>query len=67
MERINSFFAGLVAQIISLRSREEGQTMVEYGLIVSLISIVAILALTLVGTQVKAVFNTVASVLNATP
>ncbi len=67
MERINSFFAGLVTKIISLRFREEGQTMVEYGLIVSLISIVAILALTLVGTQVKAVFNTVASVLNATP
>ena len=39
---------------------EAGQTLVEYGLIVALISIVAIAALTLVGDNVTEVFNSVA-------
>ena len=39
---------------------EAGQTLVEYGLIVALISIVAIAALTLVGDNVTDVFNSVA-------
>ena len=38
---------------------EKGQTMIEYGLIVALISIVAIITLTLVGGNVKDVFNSV--------
>jgi pilus assembly protein Flp/PilA len=39
---------------------EAGQTLVEYGLIVALISIVAITALALVGSNVSAVFDDVA-------
>ncbi len=39
---------------------EAGQTLVEYGLIVALISIVAIIALGTVGTEVTTVFEDVA-------
>jgi pilus assembly protein Flp/PilA len=36
---------------------EEGQAMVEYGLILSLVSIAAIVALTSIGTTLLTVFN----------
>jgi pilus assembly protein Flp/PilA len=42
---------------------EEGQTLVEYALILVLIAIVVIVVLTLVGTRVNNIFNTVANVL----
>ena len=45
---------------------EAGQTLVEYGLIVALISIVAITALALVGSNVSAVFDDVAGELTGT-
>ena len=45
--------------LLSLRSREEGQTMVEYALILSLVSIAAIGTLGLLGTQVDQVFQDV--------
>jgi pilus assembly protein Flp/PilA len=39
---------------------EEGATMVEYGLLVALIAIVALAGVTLFGTNVSALFNTIA-------
>jgi len=36
---------------------EEGQTLVEYGLLVSLIALVVIAVLTLLGKKVQTVFN----------
>lgn len=45
---------------------EEGQGMVEYGLILALVSIVAILALTNMGDAVKAKFNEVITELGGT-
>lgn len=44
---------------------EEGQTMIEYGLIVALISIVAIITLTTVGGNIKDVFNSIAGKLHS--
>ncbi len=44
--------------------REEGQGMVEYALILVLVSIVAIGALTAIGTNVNNVLQTVADTLN---
>jgi pilus assembly protein Flp/PilA len=44
---------------------EQGQTMIEYGLIVALISIVAILTLTTVGSNIKDVFNSIAGKLHS--
>lgn len=47
--------------------REEGATMVEYGLLVALIACVCIGAVTLLGTDLSAMFNAVAGeVQNAT-
>ena len=40
--------------------REEGQTMAEYGLLIALVAIVVIGAITLLGTNLSAAFNTVA-------
>ena len=40
--------------------REEGATMVEYGLMVALIAVVCIAAVTLLGTAVKDVFTKIA-------
>jgi pilus assembly protein Flp/PilA len=38
-------------------AEEEGQTLVEYGLLVSLIALVVIAVLTLLGRKVQTVFN----------
>jgi pilus assembly protein Flp/PilA len=43
----------------AVRSDERGATAVEYGLMVSLIAIVIIVAVALVGTNLSSVFNTV--------
>ncbi|MBC2723291.1 Flp family type IVb pilin [Desulfosporosinus sp.] len=45
------------AKIMGLLKDEEGQGMVEYGLIIGLISVIAILAVTGVGTKVLAYFT----------
>ena len=49
--------------IMKLQSREEGQALVEYALILSLISVVAIGALTAIGTNVNTILTTVANAL----
>lgn len=43
--------------------REEGATMVEYGLMLALIAIICIVAVGLIGTSASALFNTVSSTL----
>ena len=40
-------------------SREEGATAVEYGIMVGLIAVVIIAAVTLVGTDLQALFNSI--------
>ncbi len=49
-------------KLVSLRN-EEGATAVEYGIMVALIAIVIIAAVTLVGTNLRTVFNDVAATL----
>lgn len=43
---------------------EKGVTMVEYGMLAALIAIVALIAVTAVGTHVKTIFETVCKALN---
>jgi pilus assembly protein Flp/PilA len=45
---------------ITLIKRQEGATMIEYGLIVALIALVCIAAITLIGTNASALFNNIA-------
>lgn len=44
-----------------LRRNEEGQAMVEYALILALVSVVSILALTAIGVNVTAIFDAIAA------
>jgi Flp pilus assembly pilin Flp len=47
----------LYLALSSLRDREEGQAMVEYALILFLVSVVSIAILTTLGGKVSSVFN----------
>ncbi|MFQ5947581.1 MAG: Flp family type IVb pilin [Acidimicrobiia bacterium] len=47
--------------------REEGATMVEYGLMVALIAVVALLAVTALGISVRDIFQTVSGALTPGP
>ena len=47
-------------QLAKMRT-EEGQALVEYALIVSLIAVVAIAALTLTGTSISGILNSIAN------
>ena len=43
---------------------DSGATMIEYGLVAALVSVAAIAALQLLGTQLQIIFNTVSSYLS---
>ena len=49
-----------VRSLFGLKAREEGATMVEYGLMVALISVVCVVAVALLGTNIKAMFTSIA-------
>jgi pilus assembly protein Flp/PilA len=61
--KLNQFAIALVARAQVMK--EDGQALVEYGLILALISVVAIVALGLVGKDVEKVFKTIATELAA--
>ena len=56
-------FAHIQTTFHTLRNREEGQALVEYALILALISVVAIGALTAIGVNVLAILTSVANAL----
>ena len=49
----------LMNYVRSLRSREEGATMIEYGLLAALVSVAALAALLALGPALLTIFNTV--------
>ena len=51
----------LLSSLKSLVSRDEGASMVEYGLLVALIAVVCLAAVTLLGTNVAAIFDQIAN------
>jgi Flp pilus assembly pilin Flp len=58
--KLNQFALSLVARVQVMKG-EGGQALVEYSLILALVSVVAIIALIAVGTQVTGVFNKIAT------
>jgi pilus assembly protein Flp/PilA len=65
MDYVNALWLAVQARLeAALRRDDEGQTLVEYALILVLIAIVVIIVLTLVGTNVNNIFNRVATTLN---
>ena len=68
MELLNNLLLNMVVRVEDFFTHsedEEGQTMVEYGLIIALVSIVAIATLGLVGTNIKSVFTSIAGKLHS--
>ncbi len=49
---------------ITTRDEEEGQGMVEYGLIIALVAIVVIAALVILGPKIADIFNTASNSLS---
>lgn len=60
MERINLWAGRLAARVQAVRE-EDGQAMVEYALILALVSVAALTILTTLGTDVSNIFQSVAT------
>lgn len=58
-------FVGLQTWIATHRDREEGQALAEYALILALVAVVAIGALTLLGTNVSSRLDQIANAIGA--
>jgi len=54
---LNNLIAYLTVAFSDVKEREEGQGLVEYALILVLVSIISIAALTLLGTSISDVFG----------
>lgn len=65
MQIVTQYLMNLFARIQDESSSERGQTLVEYGLILALISIAAIAIMGTVGTNIVDVFNAVANKLHS--
>lgn len=57
-----STLVGYYRKLFGLKSiREEGATMVEYGLMVALIAVVCLLAVTALGVNIRGVFEAISA------
>jgi Flp pilus assembly pilin Flp len=63
MNRLHLLFGQLALGSLEVRrlaSRQQGQALIEYALIVSLVALAAVAALSLTGTNIKTLLNKVA-------
>jgi Flp pilus assembly pilin Flp len=58
---MNTMLLKLYVMLQDLKSREEGQTMVEYGLLAALISLAAAAILPGIATSLKAIFSSIST------
>ena len=63
MEKLRSLPIRAYLAVAALRDREEGQALVEYALLLSLIAVVSIGILTVLGGQVSTIFQKVSNAL----
>ncbi len=61
MQKVQELY---VRMLVALQSAQKGQGLVEYALIIVLVSIAAIVTLGLLGTEVTEVFSRITSTLN---
>jgi pilus assembly protein Flp/PilA len=59
MEKFKLFPIQMYLAAQALRDREEGQAMVEYALILALVSVAAVTILTALGKNVSTIFNSI--------
>ena len=59
MERFTNWMTSLSIRVKTLHDEEEGQALVEYALILFLVSVAAVAVLTLVGTSVSSLLSKV--------
>jgi len=59
MERLKLFPIRMYLAARALRDREEGQALVEYALILSLVAIAAVTILQALGTKVSVIFQSI--------
>ena len=57
---LETFMTSIFNVVASVRDREEGQALVEYALILSLVAVASVAALTLLGTNVSNILNSIA-------
>ncbi|HKF65631.1 MAG TPA: Flp family type IVb pilin [Vicinamibacterales bacterium] len=55
----------VINRFVAFVRKDEGQDLIEYALLVGLISLVAVAALTATGTSVNAIFQTIQAKLSA--
>lgn len=56
---LNKLFASLTARLSELRTREDGQAMAEYGIILALVAVVVIASVQALGVDVKGAFDAI--------
>ena len=66
MKQLNRMLSGRLAPMLAgtmplSLEREEGQTLVEYALIIAFIAIVVLVAVTFLGSQISSLFNSIGS------
>ena len=54
----------ILSTIVKLQNSKDGATAIEYGLIAALVSVVIIVALTFVGTELNTTFNSIGNSLD---
>jgi pilus assembly protein Flp/PilA len=59
MEKLKLFPIRMYLAAQALRDREDGQAMVEYALILALVSVAAVTVLSTLGTKVSNIFSTI--------
>ena len=63
--RMNNLMMNILVKVQDLLKNEEGQDLVEYGLVVALVAFGAVAAMKLLGTEISTVFSDITSTLTS--